>query len=88
MVWTIYFKEFKSLFKSVKSIITIAILFAVSYLVADLMESVSKIEDLGLDSNGYAMGIFSISCITKNWIAYLVIMCLVMRRIFLILKSF
>ena len=50
----------KSLFKSVKSIITIAILFAVSYLVADLMESVSKIEDLGLDSNGYAMGIFSI----------------------------
>ncbi|ANF38671.1 ABC transporter permease subunit [Bacillus velezensis] len=60
MVWTICFKEFKSLFKSVKSIITIAILFAVSYLVADLMESVSKIEDLGLDSNGYAMGIFSI----------------------------
>ncbi|AOY05441.1 hypothetical protein BKN48_08845 [Bacillus subtilis] len=59
-MWTICLREFKSLFKSVKSIITIVILFAISYLVADLMESVSQFDDLGLDSNGYAMGVFSI----------------------------
>lgn len=56
-MWAICTKEFRNLFKSVKSIIVIVIIFGVTYLIADIMEkSADQLKELGLGSDDYAMG--------------------------------
>jgi ABC-2 type transport system permease protein len=55
-MWAICMNEFKGHFKSVKSIIVIAIIFGVSYLLADFMTSVADQLDLGGSKDGFAIG--------------------------------
>ncbi|KPL59255.1 ABC transporter permease [Rossellomorea vietnamensis] len=55
-MWAICMNEFKGHFKSVKSIIVIAIIFGISYLLADFMTSVADQLDLGGSKDGFAIG--------------------------------
>lgn len=59
-MWTICFHEFKGLFKSIKSIIIIAIIFGVTYWTADLMTTLKDQLDVHAGKDGYATGIASI----------------------------
>ncbi|MGN9866653.1 ABC transporter permease subunit [Bacillus swezeyi] len=58
-MWAICLNEFKSLFKSIKSIIIMIIIFWVSYKVAELIENAPAdvIRDLGLGDNPNEAGI-------------------------------
>ncbi|MGM0890636.1 MAG: hypothetical protein ACQEW5_27835 [Bacillota bacterium] len=55
-MWAICFNEFKGHFKSVKSIIVIAIIFGMTYLLADFMTNAADQLKLGVGSDGYAIG--------------------------------
>ncbi|MBA4536340.1 ABC transporter permease subunit [Bacillus aquiflavi] len=58
-MWAICFNEFKGHFKSIKSIIVIAIIFGVTFLSADFMTNVAvqlELEELGTDR--FAIGAF------------------------------
>ncbi|MED4990769.1 MULTISPECIES: ABC transporter permease [Parageobacillus] len=59
-MWTICFHEFKGLFKSIKSIIIVAIIFGVTYWTADLMTTITDRLDVNTGKDGYATGIASI----------------------------
>ncbi|MFO6497570.1 MULTISPECIES: ABC transporter permease [Bacillus] len=58
-MWTICLNECKSLFKSVKSLIMIVLIFWVSYKVADLIKSAptEAVREMGLGENPYEAGI-------------------------------
>lgn len=55
-MWAICFNEFKGLFKSIKSIIVIAIIFGVTYLMADFMTAAADQLDFNVGNDGYAIG--------------------------------
>ncbi|USK36449.1 hypothetical protein LIT25_27175 (plasmid) [Bacillus sp. F19] len=55
-MWAICFNEFKGHFKSVKSFIVIAIIFGITYLLADFMTRAADQLDVGIGKDGYAIG--------------------------------
>lgn len=60
-MWAICFNELKGHFKSIKSIIVIAIISGITYLAADLMKNIAMTKAAGqltnsLGNNGYAIG--------------------------------
>ncbi|MBM7583714.1 ABC-2 type transport system permease protein [Bacillus pakistanensis] len=56
-MWAICLNEFRGHFKSIKSLIVVAMIFGITYLSADLMETVSSKIDIGSVGNDvYAIG--------------------------------
>jgi ABC-2 type transport system permease protein len=55
-MWAICTHEFKSYFKSIKSLIIIAILVGITYLIADLVTQSADFIELDVGEDGYAFG--------------------------------